>query len=958
MPLYLYLSSVPQHDHEKKSILSFVEKLRQQYDHSDSFCYLFINYQCGGKQIDATLIRENAIIHLEFKAYSAKRVVVTHQGDLLLEPEGKRIGEGRENPLQQINAQNTSLINFLNKHRLTLFGEHAPNPIRNNIGGFIILDDYFELCDDALDKSPKRYFQITNLERAIDDLSNYKLGNLHIQEQFVINLANLLSIRQVSDIYELFHSHPLSYAADRESYLKTRDDAWIVKNYIHRPEIENKLNEETKTLLIGAPGSGKSSLQKMVLLNHAKRMQEEGNQTPIPCFLNLVGTENILERIASELGISDIDEVRKWLRDGQFWIAFDGIDEIVNFRDNFQKIARFIELYSKNKYSISVRRELNDSDDHKDFFKALDEFKKLRVDQLSIDDRNQYIQKLIGAEISSDFAIELHEFISNLPDSHPLTIKMAIEVFKYSESADKPLKHIYENKGKFYQAYFKNRITRERQKYRFGTSSEVSLLQILSDTAKEIFVGSDSAITLKQFRDIIKTEMVDEPSKYIELFLNAEIIKNEQDERIGFWHQSYYDFFLALSLSGRIETAEQVEQLVEAKKYDTLVYICGIENDRDRIDLVISNAKYIDIIIDCLCNSSEVAPYTTTKVINALIDWIEQNELPIIKVFPFIIKYGARICGEKKLFDFLEEKTLENILHKLDWEIIKSDYLNLGQIEPELENNFHFSIENGLIPDWAFEYDYEKKTKDRPGTFWKQLVKSKHSHSKESFAFYRELIKVQNAKDIFPLFLNVKYPVEFRALLVQAIIDYELNNGADEQIYSQAFEFLKTEDIIFSERDELFNWAMVTLAFDCPVKVDSVIQEKLTDSFWNQYTVPVQLKMLAFSIITLDVQRLVKLCCNVLFKYENNSIVDLARIDKLAEDMFHSSYNTILHGDDPIAGEYYLQDFEGETNGTLLKCVALDRLGELKEDSKLIQQYCDSPNKKIKSVASFILGIH
>ena len=564
MPLYLYLSSVPQHDHEKKSILSFVEKLRQQYDHSDSFCYLFINYLCVGRQIDATLIRENAIIHLEFKAYSAKRVVVTHQGDLLLEPDGKRIGEGRENPLQQINAQNTSLINFLNKHRLTLFGEHAPNPIRNNIGGFIILDDYFELCDDALDKSPKRYFQITNLERAIDDLSNYKLGNLHIQEQFVINLANLLSIRQVSDIYELFHSHPLSYAADRESYLKTRDDAWIVKNYIHRPEIENKLNEETKTLLIGAPGSGKSSLQKMVLLNHAKRLQEESNQTPIPCFLNLVGTENILEQIASELGISDIDEVRKWLRDGQFWIAFDGIDEIVNFRDNFLNIARFIELYSKNKYSISVRRELNDSDDHKDFFKALDEFKELRVEQLSIDDRNQYIQKLIGAEISSDFAIELHEFISNLPDSHPLTIKMAIEVFKYSESADKPLKHIYENKGKFYQAYFKNRITRERQKYRFGTSSEVSLLQILSDTAKGIFVGSDSAITLKQFRDITKTEMLDEPSKYVELFLNAEIIKHEQDERIGFWHESYYDFFLAQSLYGQINTDEQVEQLVDA----------------------------------------------------------------------------------------------------------------------------------------------------------------------------------------------------------------------------------------------------------------------------------------------------------------------------------------------------------------------------------------------------------
>jgi len=487
------------------------------------------------------------------------------------------------------------------------------------------------------------------------------------------------------------------------------------------------------------------------------------------------------------------------------------------------------------------------------------------------------------------------------------------------------------------------------------SGAEVLFEDVLSQIARYIYDNSISTIPLKSLLEMLKNTLSDEPSRYYEILCKAEMLKSDESGAVVFWHKSFEDFFLAMSFQGRIDTNEQVLQLIDSQKYETLAYLCGIEKEIERIDRIIWNAKYIDIVIDCLCNSSQVSPHTTTAATQSLINWVEDNNRSLSDVFNYIIKYGARICGQK-LFEYLEKKSNENFLQRIDWEILKSEILHIEAIDTRYKEEFYFSERNGLAPAWAQIGDPENNSVIMPD-FWHSLADCKLAKGTDAFELYCCLWRTEKKSDLIPLLLKTSYPAEVRAILIHAIIEHHNLFLIQDDDCVKAFDVLRKNKLVFSEDEEIYNWAIVTLVFDCEVSIDIEMQEKFIEIFWEQYTPPVQVKMLAFSSDVLNKQNRQNLYRKILSHYTNDVKVDIELIDKLANGMFYSSLNTILHGSDQIAGEYYLSEFATESYEVLMKCIALDKICEFKADKSLIEKFITHENQKIKSVAKFVYDL-
>ncbi|MBP0021804.1 MAG: NACHT domain-containing protein [Cyanobacteria bacterium SBLK] len=105
-------------------------------------------------------------------------------------------------------------------------------------------------------------------------------------------------------------------------------------------------------LLIGAPGSGKSTALRRLLLEIAQEVKE-GKSDRIPVLVELrYGENSLLRLILNSLWERDpeldLDEkiLDKKLRQGQFWLLLDGLNEIPSseLRSQLQNLMKFRPL--------------------------------------------------------------------------------------------------------------------------------------------------------------------------------------------------------------------------------------------------------------------------------------------------------------------------------------------------------------------------------------------------------------------------------------------------------------------------------------------------------------------------------------------------------------------------------------------------------------------------------------
>lgn len=124
--------------------------------------------------------------------------------------------------------------------------------------------------------------------------------------------------------------------------------------------------EQQFLMLLGGPGTGKSTFLRKMGLEALKGQQEKYKHSCIPVFIELKqftsGEINIEQAIAEEFRLCDFPSPEEFtsaaLTQGKLLVLLDGLDEVPMNRisETIDKIQNFVDRYDKNRFICSCRQ--------------------------------------------------------------------------------------------------------------------------------------------------------------------------------------------------------------------------------------------------------------------------------------------------------------------------------------------------------------------------------------------------------------------------------------------------------------------------------------------------------------------------------------------------------------------------------------------------------------------------
>lgn len=229
MGLLVYKISDYSHTAEREQYRAICQMLKSRFSEKSELCIFVANWNIYDSELDGLLIKQDAIIAIEFKNYGG-RVVAVENGDWKLSDGTIVKGGVRKNPYKQAQINRSNLLNGLRdsgfvsaanlKHisSLIVFNQ----PIELDASGISRkTKSWLHICDNDhfIDKieditSPKTNFTNAELVKLVSDL-NFDCGGDSLDERYS-NLINPL----LEDIPEEFMPQPQALTI---SSLATKD---------------------------------------------------------------------------------------------------------------------------------------------------------------------------------------------------------------------------------------------------------------------------------------------------------------------------------------------------------------------------------------------------------------------------------------------------------------------------------------------------------------------------------------------------------------------------------------------------------------------------------------------------------------------------------------------------------------------------------------------------------------
>jgi HEAT repeat protein len=316
-------------------------------------------------------------------------------------------------------------------------------------------------------------------------------------------------------------------------------------------------------LLVGRPGSGKSTALARLLLQEAENALSDRN-AKIPVLVEL----RYLPSEANESSVCDciiafmhkhdpalnIDEaeIKHLLRQGRLLLFVDGVNELPSDRGRAQ-VNQFRELFQKTCPMIFTTRELSAGGD-------LGIAKRLEMQPLTEPQMQQFVMAYLptqGERLLRQLSGRLREF-----GQTPLLLWMLCEVFKSGEK-------LPENLGKVFQIFtqtYENSSVRNHEVSVFKNNVQpLSDRRIWKDALKHLASKMMQGNSPIDFRTVIsKDEIIQEfkllfkdepqPPKLardcLDDLLNYHLIQIRNEDKVEFRHQLIQEYYAAEWLLG------------------------------------------------------------------------------------------------------------------------------------------------------------------------------------------------------------------------------------------------------------------------------------------------------------------------------------------------------------------------------------------------------------------------
>ncbi|PZO42218.1 MAG: hypothetical protein DCF19_08240 [Pseudanabaena frigida] len=441
-------------------------------------------------------------------------------------------------------------------------------------------------------------------------------------------------------------------------------------------------------LLVGRPGSGKSTALARLLLQEAENaLSIAGAKIPVLVELRYLPSEanesSVCDRILAFMHkhdpALDIDEagIKQLLRQGRLLLLVDGVNELPSDRGRVM-VNQFRELYQKTCPMIFTTRELSAGGD-------LGIAKRLEMQPLTEPQMQQFVMAYLptqGERLLRQLSGRLREF-----GQTPLLLWMLCSLFQHPEFKGQ----IPPNLGMVFRAFTVGYGDRIKQDVTLSKDSRAwwgRLLQYLAFkmTCGESLTELQVAISRREAEQILveflrgKVEFADDCAvRWLEDLLKHHLIQISND-RIEFRHQLIQEYYAAEWLLGLLPSLSdarlQQGYLNYLKWTEPLALMLELVEGEEQAVRVVRLALEVDLRLGARL-AGAVKYGLQEKTVGVLIWEIDERKIPKL--------YAIELLGETR-----SDRTVKHLI------------LNLNDTNPHVRRNVAESL-GKIIGDKAIE---------------------------------------------------------------------------------------------------------------------------------------------------------------------------------------------------------------------------------------------------------------
>ncbi|NEP14620.1 MAG: NACHT domain-containing protein [Symploca sp. SIO2C1] len=301
-------------------------------------------------------------------------------------------------------------------------------------------------------------------------------------------------------------------------------------------------------LLVGRPGSGKSTALERLLLEEAQRRKagEDGGEIPVlvklryyhNSILDLI--QDFLQQHQPKLEV-DGSTLKNWLRQGQLLLLVDGVNELPSQQAR-QDLHTFRQNYRKTTPMVFTTRDLGVGGD-------LDITKKLEMQPLSEGQMQQFVRKYLpeqGEQMLKQLGSRLREF-----GQTPLLLMMLCSVFAQNQNkVPANLGSVFRQFTQIYNDKLKQDIPVSQESRRWWQLMLEQLAWVMTcgegKTQLQVAIPRQQAeAVLMEFLQGKIAYPEDCALNWLEDLLNHHLIQLRAGEQIEFRHQLLQEYYTA-----------------------------------------------------------------------------------------------------------------------------------------------------------------------------------------------------------------------------------------------------------------------------------------------------------------------------------------------------------------------------------------------------------------------------
>jgi hypothetical protein len=342
-------------------------------------------------------------------------------------------------------------------------------------------------------------------------------------------------------------------------------------------------------LLIGKPGSGKSTALRRLLLEEA----QEGALIPVLILLRSCDQGKVEDWIGEVLDV-EVTEVRSLLKAKRLLLLFDGLNEVPNL-EAYRSLTKFLEKPIQVPMVFTTRELGADT--------SLGIGRKLEMLPLTEPQMYDFIEMRLPGQ-GQELIRQLGDRLRDLAET-PMLLSMLCQVFDPKAGVPKNRGELFRNK--FVQDFdaikHKGVVAADSGFFRFKD-------ELLQHLAMKMIVGDGSPAgdilqiekTIAQgwLKDWLAAEQVSDAGEkariWLEDLLEHHILQvSEKAKHIEFHHQLFQEYYAAEWLLARVENLDN-----ETLKCDYLNYLKWTESVAIVLSLMDKEKNAVDLVTQAL----------------------------------------------------------------------------------------------------------------------------------------------------------------------------------------------------------------------------------------------------------------------------------------------------------------------------------------------------------------------